>query len=302
MDQTLLDGLDAATLGSTLARFMAAYVNDPALAAQNHDRVAELTATLTDVELSCLLDALRTVGTEQRLYPADPAGRRIARRWCEVLLADSTTEGLAHLDEAARRGPTVVVCNHLSYIDTTATDLLLAHRGHAALADRLVAVAGPKVYADLFRRFAAACLNTLPAPQSTQLEGTARLPPRELARQALQSVALTHEAIESGYIPLVYPEGSRSRTGHLRPFLKAVHRYLEVDGVSVVPLAITGTNHVFPVDAATLNAAPVSLRFGAPVQLGTGRDAREGLIAAHQAIAALLPSDYQPLPDDPAVV
>jgi 1-acyl-sn-glycerol-3-phosphate acyltransferase len=195
----------------------------------------------------------------------------------------------------------VVLCNHRSYFDTTATDAALAWAGEEALANRLAAVAGPKVYADLFRRFAAACLNTVPAPQSTALEGTARLAARDLARRALESVATAHRAIADGHVLLLYPEGSRTRTGRLRPFLKAVHRYLAVDGLFLVPAVILGSERVMPIDADRLHPAPVALRFAAPLSVAAAGGPRGALEAAHAAIAALLPPPARPAPGEPAV-
>lgn len=301
MDLKQIAALDPALLRGMLPSFLAGYIGDPDAAARSVTEIAGLVAALPDSDVRRLLATLAGLGDEERLYPADPAARAVSRAWCRAILPAPSLEGAERLVAAMADGPALVVCNHLSYFDTSATDALFAWAGHEDVADRLVAVAGPKVYTDVFRRFAAMCLNTLPAPQSTQLEGTARLGPRELARRALRSVANAHEAMAQGYVPLLYPEGSRTRTGRLRPFLKAVHRYMDVEGLSVVPMALTGTERVFPVDSERLYPAEVRIVVGTPLRVSAG-DARAVLEAAHGSIAALLPPERRPDPTEPPVL
>jgi 1-acyl-sn-glycerol-3-phosphate acyltransferase len=191
----------------------------------------------------------------------------------------------------------VLLCNHLSYFDTSATDAILAWAGHEDLADKLVAAAGPKVYQHLFRLLAAACLNTLPVPQSTSLAHTEKLPPRELARKAIESVESAKDLVERGYLLLMYPEGSRSRTGQLGPFLRGVQRYLScTHPLSVVPTAIVGTEAVMPVSDPRLHPGPVALRFAEPIATEEGAaGARDTLARAHRAVQRLLPPHLRPL-------
>jgi 1-acyl-sn-glycerol-3-phosphate acyltransferase len=68
--------------------------------------------------------------------------------------------------------------------------------------------------------------------------------------------------MDEGWIPLLYPEGTRSRTGALQPFLRAAGRYLAIPELSVLPMAQVGTENVFPIDATTMAPAPVTMRFG----------------------------------------
>jgi 1-acyl-sn-glycerol-3-phosphate acyltransferase len=301
VDLSAVARLEPDVFRAVLPAFLAGYVDDPEAGARNRERMAPIVAALPDDAVRRLLAGLATLGDEPRLYAAVPEARAISRTWCRDVIPTSEVVGAEHLAAAVASGPALVMCNHLSYIDTTATDAVLAWAGHADLADRLVAIAGPKVYEDAFRRFAALCLNTLPAPQSTQLEGTARLSPRELAKRALESIGKAHQAMAEGYVPLLYGEGSRTRTGRLRPFLKGVQRYLAVDGLSVVPAAVVGTEELFPVDRDKLRPATIRLSFGPPIRVGSATAAREALEAVHASVAALLPPERRPEPGDPAV-
>jgi len=83
--------------------------------------------------------------------------RQAVRIWCRHALAGSTLEGVEFLEEAVAAGPTAVVCNHQSYIDT----ILCAHADDE-LANRFVSAAGPKVYEGLLLRLVSTSLNTIP--------------------------------------------------------------------------------------------------------------------------------------------
>jgi 1-acyl-sn-glycerol-3-phosphate acyltransferase len=136
----------------------------------------------------------------------------------------------------------------------------------------------------------------LPVPQSTSFAHTEKLSPRELARKATESFQAAHDVMCGGYSLLLYPEGSRSRTGHLGPFLKGVHRYLScVEGLSVVPMAIAGTERVMPIDQSKLHPGHVALRFGPSLVVGTDGSSREILETARRAVAELLPEPLRPL-------
>ena len=291
-----LTTLDPPSLRTLLPPFVSGYIADAEVAAHNRARVSELVGTWSDEQVAQLLDTLTSLGEEHRLYLADPAGRELTRVWTRDVLTATELVGVEHLATAAASGPTVVLCNHLSYLDSTAIDAVLAHAGHAELADRLVSVAGPKVYADLFRRVASCTLNTLPVPQSASVAHAEQLSRRELARRAIASLRAGQSALQDGWVLLIFPEGSRSRSTRLGSFLKGVHRYLVPDSL-VVPAALSGTQHVMPIGDTRLHPGPVRLTLGAPLRVDAEANALEVLTAAHDAVAALLPDDQKPRGD-----
>ncbi|MCB9688928.1 MAG: 1-acyl-sn-glycerol-3-phosphate acyltransferase [Alphaproteobacteria bacterium] len=297
IDLSSLTGLPPAQLRELLPGFLAAFIADPAASRANRARVGQVVGAWSDQTCLEVLELLGTIGADHRLYTAHPACRELSRVWSTDVVLDPTVQGAEHLEGALERGPTLIACNHLSYFDTTATDAALAYRGHAALADRLVAAAGPKVYLDPFRRVAASGLNTLPVPQSTSFAHTEKLSPRELARKAHESVEATRDLVQRGFCLVLYPEGSRSRTGHLGPFLRGVHRYFGcVEPLSIVPTAIVGTDRIMPVSDPRLHPGTVGLSFAPPVVVGEAGTAREVLEIVREAIVSMLPADHQPLP------
>ncbi len=112
-------------------------VNDASLAPVISAELAELLASWSDSEIASVLCAVAGVGVERRLYTAHPLLRQAARIWSGHVLAGSTLEGVEHLSEAAAAGPTAVVCNHRSYIDSSAIDTILFGHMLDELADRL---------------------------------------------------------------------------------------------------------------------------------------------------------------------
>jgi 1-acyl-sn-glycerol-3-phosphate acyltransferase len=292
VDPSVLQQLEAPVLKGLLPGFLASQV-------MGADRavVARYIADWTDRDYEALLAQLKGLGQEYRVYPAIPCARELARRWMRDIITP-TVVGCEHLRGPMDRGPTVIVTNHISYLDATATDVLVSWAGHADLADRIAYLAGPKVYQELFRLVAAAAIHTLPVPQSNQLAHTEQLSARELARRALSSMEAGQAALAQGHALLFYPEGSRTRTGRLEPFLKATRRYLQ-SARFVVPGAIDGTDRVMPLDGSALVPGPVSLTFGAPIALQDGESARDALATAHEAIAAMLPAQKRPGADSP---
>jgi 1-acyl-sn-glycerol-3-phosphate acyltransferase len=295
LDRSLLTTLGPNDLRAVIPGFLAGFIGESEVGAENKRRMQALVDGWTDDTCREVVALLTELGTDHRVYEAHPACRTLSRSWSADVVIEPTVQGVDHLLEARRRGPVILLGNHVSYFDTSATDAILAWGGHTDVADRMVTAAGPKVYQELFRLVAAACLNTLPVPQSTSFSHTEKLAPRELARRALESVDAARTALLDGAVLLIYPEGSRSRTGQLGPFLRGVHRWVGcAEGVHVVPVAIAGTEQVMPVGENRLFPRRVTLGFGEPLAVGADGDAHAILEGAYRAIATLLPDHMQP--------
>lgn len=295
-------GVPPEALPGVLPGFVATFVADAAVAATVR---AELTAAMFGWPAerhAVLLAHLSTVGTPDRLWSAEPSAREVARLVAPHILGTMPIEGLHHLQSAMAAGPTLVACNHTAYFDSNAIDALLAREGATDLASALVHVAGPKVYQSLFRRLAASSMNTLPTPQSRSVasEG-AVISRREVARQARHALGLAQATLDAGQPLVVFPEGSRTRTGRLRPFIKGAARWLQLPGVVTVPAALIGTDTIQPIGDDRLHPGAAKLVFGPPVVVDPNHNPFDALRPVHEAVAALLPPERQPLPGDPAV-
>jgi 1-acyl-sn-glycerol-3-phosphate acyltransferase len=250
-----------------------------------------------DAELVGLLESFRTAGDAYRLYPAVPFARGMTRAYMAALTPSWSFEGLDRLDAwAAGGGRRLVVCNHLSYTDTQLTDSLLALEGRAAIADRLVAIAGPKVYTDAWRRLAAISLNTRKTAQSSAVATEqGALGARELAAIAFETLEDCARLMDEGWIILLYPEGTRSRSGRMQPFLRAAGRYLQIEGVRVLPMTQTGSERVCPIDDPQMYPDAPRIAFGAPFVAADFPGKTGALAEAHRRMAELLPAAYRPV-------
>jgi 1-acyl-sn-glycerol-3-phosphate acyltransferase len=301
-----LPALEPDALRAAGPAWIGSHLAEPQAARGAEEAVRAVLDAAPDAELRALGEAFASAGQEYRFYPANPLARRVSRAFLPFAMTDATLEGVEHLEAFLSGGPArrIIVGNHLSYVDTQLTDALLVAHGHAAVADRIVAIAGPKVYTDPFRRIAAIGLHTRKTAQSGAVATEqALLSPRELAAVALETLADCESLMDDGFLPLLYPEGTRTRTGRLQPFLRASARYLAVRGVRALPIALSGSDAVFPRDATRISTARVTLRVGAPFEAatfagGSGLAASTAALEeAHARIAALLPPDARPLPD-----
>lgn len=291
MDLDALASLQPEHLRVLLPGYLAGHIADPDRQARNLERMKARVATWSDATCEELVEQLRELGSEHRLYDPHPETRALSRDWMRDVVVEHEIHGLEHLEHG--RGPTVIIANHLSYVDSTAVDCALAWEGRADLADRIVSVAGPKVYQDTFRRIATSCLATLPVVQSSSVATEqADVSPRELARKAVRAIRAARALLLAGRILLIFAEGSRSRTGRLGAFLTGVHRYLEVPDAYVVPLAIVGTRALMPVGQDRLRPGRLSLRLGAPIAVGD--QSKDTLDRVHETLSALLPEELQP--------
>lgn len=249
--------------------------------------------------IEALSARLLTAGTDWAYYAPDPLARRIHHALASrVMRPEPVVEGAQHL-AAVHELPLVIFANHLSYSDANVVDVLLRQAGAACLADRLTAVAGPKVYSNVTRRFSSLCFGTIKVPQSAERSSEeAVMNSREVARAARRAIQIAHERLMLGEALLIFGEGSRSRTARMQQFLPGTARYLEQPGTWVLPIGITGTEKLFPIDGVALHPVPITIHIGRPIPASelrarAPRDRRVMMDSIGRAIADLLPPEYR---------
>jgi 1-acyl-sn-glycerol-3-phosphate acyltransferase len=113
-----------------------------------------------------------------------------------------------------------------------------------------------------------------------------------------QSIDAAHTRLAEGDVLLLFPEGTRSRTAAMQPFLAGAARYLELPETCVVPIGMTGPEELFPIDDTRLRPAMVTASIGRPMRADDIRadahgDRQQMMDAIGRAIAALLPPTYR---------
>jgi 1-acyl-sn-glycerol-3-phosphate acyltransferase len=292
----MAEPLDRETLIAAITTFLGG--QEPGKLDEIREALGRDIAAAGQQTLLTLVQRLATDGADWSYYPPDPLARRIHHLLADrILQPDSGLFGMEHLAGLAD-AEVVIFSNHLSYSDANCLEVLL-HRAGSPLADRLTAIAGPKVYSSLKRRFSSLCFGTIKTPQSSALSTEdAVMNPREVARAARRSIEVAHERLRAGDALLVFAEGTRSRTYGLQPMLAGATRYLDGEGTYVLPVGITGTEALFPVGGETLHSVRTVARFGPPIKASAlrehaGDDRRIMMDTIGLAIAELLPLEFQ---------
>ncbi len=233
-----------------------------------------------------VLIALYTVlwGTVATLYsPFDRGGRFtcwVGRQWIGWILAtchiEVECEGRERLDP---RQPFVLMTNHQSVFDVAAIVMTLPTTFHFVAKKELAWVP--------FFGWA------------LKLSGVGIMIDRSNNARAVASLRRAAERIRQGAHVIIFPEGTRSRTGELQPFKSGgFHLALQAQ-VPIVPATISGTQRITPSDSLRVESGRIKIRYHTPIPTaGLERADRERLKQqVWEAIqAGFDPAFQQPLP------
>ena len=261
--------------------------------------IEALLARTPEAELLQVVERVASTGEDWGYFPPEPFARHVHRAMADAMLTPDS--GVVHPERlaAVRDRPLVLLPNHISYSDANLLEILLFRAGLADVSERLAVVAGPKVYSDPLRKFLSLCFGTIKTAQSrSRATGEAVMSAREVAAIARQTIDLAFDRLSRGDALLIFAEGTRSRAAKMQPLLAAVSRYLERDGTVLVPIGITGTEHLIGVDDHQLHPTCVVVSIGEPIEASELKRRTQGkrpemTAAIGRAIAAALPEPYR---------
>jgi len=120
---------------------------------------------------------------------------------------------------------------------------------------------------------------------------------REDKEAAAASVEACVNVLREGLSFAVYPEGTRSPDGRLRPFKRGTAMIAIEAGVPIVPVSISGAQHLMRKGEWLVRPGEIVVRFGKPVDASQySMDHRSELLArVEELVAEGLPEDQRPL-------
>ncbi len=116
---------------------------------------------------------------------------------------------------------------------------------------------------------------------------------RSHGREALKSLNKAAEQIALGTSVLIFPEGTRSADGKLKPFKTGAVMLAIKAGVPVVPIGFNGTYSILPKGKLLANCGEIIIRIGSPIAIDSYKsgDKQKLAIHLHDKVAELLDSD-----------
>jgi 1-acyl-sn-glycerol-3-phosphate acyltransferase len=183
------------------------------------------------------------------------------------VLRGPTVTGAEHL--ADLEIPAIICPTHASHFDFSAMRLALGPRHR-----RRLAAAAAADYFTISRKrwFFAAWLGSFAFKRTGQGD---------------DSFAAAAGLLDAGWNVLIFPEGTRSRTGEIAAFHPGAGLLAVRTGRQVLPVKIVGIAAVLPKGGRRPHRAPVEVRFGAPLRALPGEHARDLTARLEAAVRAL---------------
>ena len=233
------------------------------------------------------LDRLRSLGREQGL-----AGLALNTSWRKAVrayLAAFHRFRVTGRENLPVEPPFVLVANHASHLDALALAAALrglpARRAHAMAAGELF-FGGPARSV-----LAAYAINALPV-----WRGRSRRTDLGTMRARLAEDALVY---------ILFPEGTRSRTGEMAPFQPGIGMLVAGTDIPVVPCWLEGARAAWPAESRTPRPGrSLHLTIGPPLRFPEARNDKAGwqavASATEAAVCRLAPAGMQPRPGAPS--
>jgi 1-acyl-sn-glycerol-3-phosphate acyltransferase len=184
------------------------------------------------------------------------------------LLHGPRVYGREHL--GALEHPFLLCPSHASHLDFSAVRLALRSRHRQRIA---AAVAADYFTVSPFRWFFSAWLGAFPFNRA--------------GRGGHETIDHVLRLLEAGWSVLIFPEGTRSRTGTMAAFRPGIGLIAVKSARQVLPVRILGIHRVLPPGARRPHRARVEVHFGAPLRAGPGEGPREFTARLEAAVSAL---------------
>ena len=150
-------------------------------------------------------------------------GKKIANRYVNKY-ANLKVEGLENIDEVKK--PRIFVCNHLSNSDGLVLNKILKEKSDPYF------IAGVKLSNDPITNI------------GTKIVKNIAIKPNSADKDAITKVV---KALKSGEDILIFPEGTRSRTGAMIEGKKGILLFARMAKAEIIPIGMSGTDKLLPI-------------------------------------------------------
>ncbi len=176
---------------------------------------------------------------------SDIVHRRIAVPWAKIILKVCGVKVDVKGDEYANRDlPCIYMSNHQSYFDIFA---LLAGL--------------PADFKFLLKKE----LMKVPLLGTTMRKADYVSVNRRDTKNAIISMDVAAEKIRNGASILVFPEGTRSKDGHIQAFKKGGFHTAFKAGCDIVPIAILNSRDIVPKGSLRIKKGTIKMNIGRPI-------------------------------------
>ncbi|MCB1179536.1 MAG: 1-acyl-sn-glycerol-3-phosphate acyltransferase [Leptospiraceae bacterium] len=159
-----------------------------------------------------------------------------------------------------------IVSNHLSHFDSAVLyALLYREEEFREIASKMFFLAGRLVFLSSFSNVAARMFNATMVASPRDLEENQNLK-KELTRLNIRSFKEAKARQKNGEILILFPEGTRSRTGEMGKFHSAVLNYLE--NTIVLPASLIGPETILQSESFTFGFTKGKMVIGEPLFVG----------------------------------
>jgi 1-acyl-sn-glycerol-3-phosphate acyltransferase len=171
---------------------------------------------------------------------------------------------IAGLENIPSTGPAILCPNHVAFIDSVFT---------MSAVPRTVLAVGKAEYMDSWKtKFLFPASGMIPLDRSGG----------EASQAALDQAAAV---LDRGDLFLIYPEGTRTRTGYLHKGRTGAARLALRTGAPIIPVGLRGTDAVQPVgQSKPVFKKRVEIRFGRPIDVSRYRDKKDDRLVFRQII------------------
>lgn len=197
--------------------------------------------------------------------------------------ANIKIEGLENIDKA--EGAKIFICNHLSNSDGLVLNKLLKEKYAPTF------VAGIKLSNDPITNLGVKMVKTI------------NIKPNSADKEAITSIV---KLVKSGENLVIFPEGTRSRTGAMIEGKKGILLIARLTKAAIIPMGMTGTEKLLPIakdgdmGGEKFNYADVNIKIGEPISLPAKNKDEDKhdydercMNYIMKSIANLLPEEYR---------